>query len=298
MPNVVTNVGVHEKWTAPDYGRRPEQILQRFPGATIGRNAFINRTGSTTPEDLRPFVNRALEPFVNAGTPRVYVSVKTPIPATRNGDWNDRYRQLGEHLAQLNRAGRIGVEFIAYHEPENVFSSGAAYAHYANKVREQMKRGGGNDINVGYTAMAYQWSPNRAATANPAPWREAEMDFYSVDVYSGRSYPLEAILSEHSGFTRWYREIADHGSRSGRYRVTERGFETPSSTNPTKRFSLRNQSINREFNWLRNSRIGRLCQDYIYWNSSGTEEAMGLKLDSSGEQVLATRIAEFAKLNA
>lgn len=294
----VSNVGVHENWGALDFGRRPNETLERYPGAAVARNVFINRTTAGKAEDLRPRVDAALRPFLTAGTPKVYISIKTPIAATRNGDWNAKYAQLGAHLAAINTSPHpTVVDFLAWHEPENDFSSGAAYAHYANKVRQHMKAGGGEAVNVGYSAMAYQWSPNRPATANPAQWRQAEMDFYCVDVYSGRSYRLDIILPEHSGFLRWFREIADFGSRSGAYRVTERGFETPSQTYPEVRYELRNETITREFDWLRDNAVGKKCYDYVYWSSSGTEDATGLLLDPTGETIVAARIAEFFQLN-
>jgi hypothetical protein len=285
-------VGVHEKWTAPDNGRMPGDVMLRFPGSSIGR-AFVNAyTGS--PENLRPGVRNACLPYLQAEVPVVYVSVKTPRQDTRNGLWDGQYRALADHIMVdlKTEYPNTEIRFIPHHEPEDDMT-GLQFQGYFHRVRDAMK-GAQPDLKIVYCAMAYQWAPNWNNTAsiggrtnNPAEW-QVTADEYAVDVYSGRSFPLDQILPEHPGFRRWLDNVVPAGVV---YSVTERGFETPSTTNAEERFELRNETIEREFNWLKSTPEGLRCANYIYWNSSGTEQAAGLKLDPSGEDVLAAQIA-------
>lgn len=292
---MATKFGVHEKWTAPDNGRNPAEVQARYPGASIGR-AFVSGVLNTV-EDLRPKVLSVLQPYLDAGTDIIYVSVKTNIADTRNGLWNARFNELGVYLGQLMAQHNCVIKLVWYHEPEDDMN-GTAFAHAFNKVRQHAKTGYA-DLIVVWSSMAYQWAPNWNNTASiagktddVAAWQNVIADEYATDAYNGRSFPLDQILPDHPGVARWLNLIV--GTKP--FSVTERGLETPNSApnpthNATANYPLRNATIQREFDWIRTNDVGQRCENYIYWNSSGTEESSSLKLDSTGEDTLAAAIA-------
>lgn len=290
-------IGVHEKWTSPDFGRTPADVKVRFPGADIGR-PFVNElTGS--PENLRPKALSALQPHLDAQVKVAYLSIKTPRNDTRNGLWDGQYRTLADYLMVdlKNQYPNTEIKFIPWHEPEDDMT-GLQFQGYFNRVRDTMKAAQPN-LKVCAAYMTYQWAPNWNNTASiggktdvPSDWL-VTADEYCVDVYSGRSFPLDQILPEHPGFARWYATLLPAGAS---YTVTERGFETPNTAtgathNTEANYPLRNDTIAREFAWLKTQPDGLRCTNYIYWNSSGTEESSHLKLDGTGEDALATAIA-------
>lgn len=292
---MATKFGVHEKWTAPDNGRNPAEVQARYPGASIGR--VFTGAALTTVQDLRPIADNWLQPYVDAGTDVVYISFKTAIADTRNGLWNTRFRELGAHLAaKMVQTGKV-YKLIWWHEPEDDMT-GTAFAHAFNKVRTWAKTDAPN-LKVVWSSMAYQWAPNWNNTASiggktddVAAWQDVIADEYATDAYQGRSFPLDQILPEHPGVARWLNLIV--GTKP--FSVTERGLETPNSApnpthNATANYPLRNATIQREFDWIRTNDVGQRCENYIYWNSSGTEESSSLKLDSTGEDTLAAAIA-------
>lgn len=287
LPSLATShlqVGVHEKWIAPDYGRTPTQVKVRFPGSNVGR-AFVNGVQSCG-TNLRPKADNVLNPYFVARTAVVYLSIKTDPEDTAAGLCNNQIAILASHLSlKMNQYPETTIKFIWYHEPEDDMT-GTLFASAFNRIRPIVHTYSSNRVKIVYSSMAWQWRPGSSRTSVPSQWRAVVADEYTSDVYSGRSYELGVILPEHPGFARWLAELV--GNRP--YGITERGFETPSSTNPTVRYQLRNDTITREFAWLKNTPAGQRCQTYIYWNSSGTEESQGLRLDPTGETRLATEI--------
>jgi hypothetical protein len=275
-------IGIHEDWTATPPGRTPAQVLARYPKSGIGRCFTGNPI--TTVQDLRPKVLSTLKPYLDAGTPVIYISIKTDIAKTRNGDFNTKYAEVGGQISGLKAEYDTDIVVIPWHEPEDNFSSGDAYVHYYNKVRDNIKLGG-PDVKVKPCFTAYHWAPGAAGsiggkTNDPSLWFTGLKmdDGAAVDVYSGRSFPLDQILPEHPGFARWVSFLP----ASVRISITERGWETPSSTNSTNRSALRAATEEREFNWLLSSDpTARRIDDYIIWSSPGVEGAQGLIQDAA-----------------
>jgi hypothetical protein len=137
--------------------------------------------------------------------------------------------------------------------------------------------------------LGYHWALNSGGTAsiggktnNPSDWFTGlkMTDGVTIDCYNGRSFPLDQILTEHPGFSRWIQYLPSNI----RYALTERGWETPSSTNGTNRSALRATTMRREFDWfLSADPIAARCDDYIVWSSPGTEDADGLIMDAAAE---------------
>lgn len=284
-------IGIHEDPTATPKGRTPAEVLAKYPKSQIGRG--FSGSPPTTVQDLRPKMMNVIQPYLDSGTKVIYYSVKTDIAQTRAGNWNARYAELGAKAADVQRQYGVQVIIIPWHEPEDNFSSGTAFVHYANKVREHIKLGSNGEVAVKPCFMAYHWAPGSAGsiagkTNNPGEWFGGLNmdDGVTIDVYSGRSFPLEQTLMEHPGFSRFISLLPN----TVRWSVTERGWETPSSTNSTNRSALRVSTMEREFNWLLSPGSPQdRCDDYIIWSSPGTEGAAGLVMDQAAED----KISEF-----
>ncbi len=263
--------GVHDQ-------RAPADLVRAFPGVRLTRE-FVGGVQSD-PNDLAGLqrkIERVVRPSLDAGLEPV-VSAKFDVDQVLAGSWTDPLRQLGPWLLAL------GVRrFIPWHEPEDDIP-GVKFARYFNLVRTCL-RAGATDLSVIWSAMAYHWAPGPAdrasiagKTDDTAAWRAVEADEYAIDVYNGRSFPLDQILPEHAGFARWHAEII--GDTGRRWLVTERGFETSAAGS-----ELRARTIAREGEWLL-SPAAAGCTGYIYWSTPGAEKSTPLDLDATGENVV------------
>lgn len=278
-------IGIHEDWTAKPAGRTPAQIRSRFSKASIGR-PFTGKP-LTTVQDLRPKAFAALKPYLAAGVKIIYLSLKTDITQTRSGAWDARYLELGEYIAQLQIEYGVEIIIIPWHEPEDNFPNGKVFVEYHNHVFDAIKTGS-MAVKVKPCFMAYHWAPGKGGsidgkTNSPNEWFNGlkMSDGVTVDVYSGRSFVLQLTLPEHPGFMRFIRYLPT----DVRWSATERGWETPSSTNSIFRPTLRVTSMHREFVWLlSDDPIAKRCDDYTIWGSPGTENAPGLLMDDSAER--------------
>lgn len=279
-------IGIHEDWTATPAGRTPTEVYRRYPKSGLGRG-FTGKP-LTTVQDLRPKVLATLEPYLKAGTRKVYISIKTDQAQTRNHQWDARYYELGKRILDVQAMNDVKIVVIPWHEPEDDFVSGGEFLAYYDNVHNALKNAGGPDIAVMPCYMSYHWTPGaggsvKGKTNTPSDWFHAPImrDGVTVDVYSGRSFKLEQILIEHPGFARWLQ----HLPADLEINLTERGWETPSSTFPTNRSQLRVETMHREFLWLLSDHpVAQRIKDYNIWSSPGTEEAVGLIMDHAAEK--------------
>jgi hypothetical protein len=197
-----------------------------------------------------------------------FISFKPRAGDVHAGLWTKHLRELAGFLAEI---GHPTVP-IVYHEPENDMA-GETFAAMFNRCREELKSVYA-DLPICYSALAYRWRPSTSSntgTTDPLPWTRVKADVYGVDVYSGETWPTDAILPEHPGFVRWYETmIKPYPGR--KFTLTERGFQGDDS--------VRAAAIAREAAWL----VGRTdCEGYIYWNTPGTENDDNWLLDPDGE---------------
>ncbi|MER7247748.1 hypothetical protein [Kribbella sp. NPDC000426] len=186
-----------------------------------------------------------------------FVSIKTAPGPTASGAYDARFRELARWLAD-----QPDTYFIWYHEPENDMD-GPTFAKAFEHVRDVMKAAN-PQVKVGYSAMTYQWN-NQPRTKDPAPWR-VQADFYGADTYSGGTQPATAIISEHKGHQRWYRELVQKTPGAAtKWGLTERGFKG------TKSDQARANEIDRETEYLDQLPAGSRPSFYLYWNTKGTE---------------------------
>jgi hypothetical protein len=129
-----------------------------------------------------------------------------------------------------------------------------------------------------------KWAPKFTRIEDATPWRDIEADLYLVDVYSGNSFPADAILPEHAGWKRWYAEMIDAVPRRP-WGVAERGIVA----GPT-----RAETVRREAHWLAEDPIGQACSLYLWWNVNSEHEAEDWVLDRAGVSAVAALTARFA----
>ncbi|RZT17690.1 hypothetical protein EV649_5247 [Kribbella sp. VKM Ac-2569] len=232
----------------------PKDLAKRYPGVRATRE-FVNGVQSTK-TDLRKKYAGVAQASWDAGL-IPFVSIKTAPEATGSGMYDVRFRELAVWLKE-----QPDTYFIWYHEPENDMD-GQTFAKAFKRVRDVMKAAN-PQVKVGYSAMAFQWD-GRPRTKDPKPWR-VEADFYGADTYSGGTQPATAIVSEHAGHVRWYREVVQQTpGAAAKWGLTERGFKG------TKSDQARASEIDRETAYLDGLPAGSRPAFYLYWNTKGTE---------------------------
>ncbi len=274
VPASRTVPGVHDTLS-------PAHVKAAYPGTVFTRE-FIPGVLSG-PRSLIAATDKLCRPSWSAGLTPMF-SFKLDRDQVAAGQWDSVLAELAQWLGQQPDA-----YVIPWHEPEDDMT-GAQFAAFFNRVADRM-RTANPFVRMVYASMAYQWAPKKdggsiaGRTYTPADWRAADADFVAADVYSGRSFPLRAILPEHPGFARWMAEIV--GDRT--YMVTERGFETGTD------HQLRAEQIDRETDWLLTDPVGQRCTAWLYWNTGGTESSSSLVLDEQyGEPALRVAISRLA----
>jgi hypothetical protein len=265
------NLGVHETETTS------AKRAAAFPGHTATR-IFVPGVQSK-PFDLVTRIERQCGPTWADGHIAAW-SIKPHPKTVADGGWRKPFEDLAAYLKDNYKGKRTIV--IIWHEPENdlhaTFKTPEDFTRMFNTVDGWMRKTW-SGTKTCHAALAYAYRDKRGFTdADARRWR-TNAKVHGVDVYSGRSFPLSAILPEHTGFARWAREVAriDQG---GRWAVTERGWTCSKQYN-----KKRADTIRREFQWLATQK--NQPDTYLLWNSTGTENDAGLILDPAGRQAVA-----------
>ncbi len=254
-------VGVHD-------GRALPTVQAVFPGVQLTR-PFISDVISG-PRSLITKVDTACRLSWTVGMVPTY-SMKLDRDEVMAGRWDQYIKELaGWHRDQPP------AELVLWHEPENdATMRGGAFPAYFNHIADVF-RSVNTTVPLIYAAMAYQWLPGstngtvKGYTSNPADWQGVEADLHTIDIYSGRSTPLDTILPEHKGWQRWMEHVVGPGP----WGVSERGFITATD------FAGRAAAIRREMAWLLSDPAGARCRRYIVWNTPGAEKNPDIVLDT------------------
>lgn len=259
----MSNFGIHEAHSV-------SQTLQRFP-KTVATREFNG--GTITPSDLVSKLTSAATETWNAGL-TCWWSVKLSVAEVTSNSWQGHVENLAAFLAANPSKKTV---LVLWHEPEDDFgASGAAnYVSYFNKIDGWLKAVN-PQVKTCHSANSY-WYRQAGPIASPLAWR-TNADIHATDVYSGNSFPLNSILPEQSAFTRWLDGLVGAGQP---YSVTERGWFADSSG-----YATRATTIRREGDWLRDDSVGQLCENYLYWNTSGQQNDPRLVLDITGEDAV------------
>lgn len=193
-----------------------------------------------------------------------------------DGSWKRSVQDLAAFLKTNYKTKRTIL--VIWHEPENdskYFPTPEHYVRMFNAVDKWM-RDVWTGVKTCHAAMAYAYRDGKGGFTDDQArrWRTTAK-VHGVDAYSGRSFPLTNILPEHSGFARWRRCVAG----DSRWGVIERGWTCQPKDNP-----VRAATIKREFDWLAKEPLQP--DTYIVWNSTGTENDAGLRLDATGRAAL------------
>lgn len=263
--------GVHERVD-------PKETKISFPGHHLTRQFMGNGGEEPIGSDLVRKLIETAQPSWDAGCLPM-VSFKLNPFQVMLGDWDSQLEALGRYLLTAPTTW-----LIPWHEPEGTLGYGNFVGMF-NRVYSVVKSASPT-TQIGYSAMCYHWRPlstYNQVTKDGIKWRPKNCDFYGADVYSGRSFALNAILPEHPGFRRWMDELVPSKAPVV---VTERGFIADAASS-----TLRYNTILRERDWLM-SLEGQRIQGYCYWNTSGTENDPLIVLDNWGRSALSTLVSD------
>lgn len=252
----------------------------------VGGNATrVFSSGVLDPRDLVKEAGLRCGATWAAGQTAVW-SFKPNPGAVASGAWRPYVEALGSYLHA--NPGKQTV-IVIWHEPENDvpkwFDSPEAFVRMFNTVAGWL-RGKHPSVVVAHAALAYRYGDNRGITDAIAPRWRTSADVHCVDIYSGRSNPLDTILPELSSYRRWRKFVA----RDSRWGVTERGWTVAGKGGNN---ALRAATMAREAAWLQS--LGADAPEiYLLWNTGGTEGDPGLVLCPQGEKVAKAMTTQLA----
>lgn len=278
-------LGVHEQYQS-DAATTPEATKTRYPLTAITREF---KAGVIKPQNLLPAMKTLCEKVWTAGLV-VNVSFKLSPAEVFNGQWRPFIDQLGHYIVDQGRMAQTVI--TVWHEPEDdtrdsfpngvksgkviSFKTGEEFVRYFNTVHGWLKEVNPNIV-TSHAALGYGYRPNvggpgdkSAWVGNPEQW-VTYADVQAIDIYSGRSFPLDMNLGTSEAFKRW------KGSRplGSRWGVSERGW-----TAPVGFHEKRAESIKAEFEWLASLPREERPAFYIVWLTEGVENDPNLRPDT------------------
>lgn len=264
----------------------------RFPAATVTREF---KGGVINPQNLIKPLENLCEDAWDAGMVCA-VSFKFNPDSVFDSAWRPHIEQLAWYLKNNGLTEQTVI--IIWHEPENdttdsfrsknkTFRNAAQYVKYFNTVRGWLKNIDPSIV-TSHAALGYAYRPTRggkhdntAYVTNPTDW-VTDADIHSVDLYSGRSFPLGDHLGHSAPFKRW----AESRPVGSAWAVSERGWAaTPDQS------AERAASIAAEFVWLATLPEDARPKYYVVWNTPGTENDESLLLDSAAIDAINTGYA-------
>lgn len=269
-------VGVHERYDGKDARTSVAQTLAEFPLSRVIREFTASKLA---PQNVvSKMINECKDGWANGQT--VVWSFKPDPDAVLSGAWTPYFKSLAAYLRDNPDKPTI---LSIWHEPENdvptYFDDGPHFVRVFNKFHDDVVSVYPGAITC-HIAMAYRYADSIDITDAVAPKWRTKAKLNAVDVYSGRTFKLNTIMPEQSGFKRWFTYVA----QGGEFGVMERGFQA--TVDDTAKQKLRADTIRREADWMRNTPEGRKCVVYVYWNSSGPEYNPHMVLDTQGEDAL------------
>ncbi len=238
----------------------------------LGGNATRDFTpGVIGPRDLVKAATAVCAPSWKAGLTSVW-SFK-PLPAdVASGRWRPFVEEFGRFLADSPDKRTV---VVPWHEGENDvpkwFRDADAYVRMFDTVAGWL-RSTHPGVVIAHAALAYRYGDGKGIDDKMARRWRTSADLHCVDIYSGRTNPLETILPELSSYRRWREHVAGDSP----WGVTERGW-----TCQKHDFGRRAATISREAEWLAAQALQP--EIYLLWNTGGSEGDAGLVLDNTAE---------------
>lgn len=265
-------IGVHES-TTDQFAR----TAASFPLTEVTREFEANVIG---PQDLVKRVKARCQSAWSAGKTVVW-SFKPDAAAVDSGRWQSDVTALAQYLKANNLSGQTIV--CIWHEPENDFKNPADFVRMFNTVHDWLKAVDPN-IKTTHAALGYYYRNVTVATAKK--WI-TKADIHSIDIYSGRSFPLSMTLATSKSFQTWKAALPS-GAKWG---VSERGFIADASKS-----AERVAAINAEADYLNGLAEADRPAFYIVWNTAGTENDPTIVLDSAGATAINELMSRLARI--
>lgn len=259
-------IGVHENYQGPKattFARTAEsfprtEVTREFDGAPI------------TPQDVVRKMVHLCQPLWDAGKVPVWSFKPTPADV-KSGAWKPFILALGQYIKDNNLQGRVIVCF--WHEPENdvpkYFKNAADFVGYFNTLHDWLTSVDPSIVTT-HAALGYQY---RNLTIGQAKAWITKCTVHSIDIYSGRSFPLGMTLANSKAFQTW-KASRPSGSQWG---VSERGWIADATGS-----EQRAASIDAEADYLVSLAPADRPVFYIVWNTEGVENDPKIILDAAG----------------
>lgn len=275
-------LGVHEQYQAGKDRTTPAETKKRYPLVKMTREF---KGGEVVPQNLNPATKNLCQKVWDEGL-ICNVSFKFSVTEVMNGKWRPYIEQWA---ATIRDSGRSAQTILTiWHEPENdkVFiGQPERFVAYFNQVHDWVKAIDPTILTC-HAALGYRYRDRGEITSAEALKWVTKADINSIDLYSGRSFPLEMTLGTSTAFTRWLSTRPAGGS----WAVSERGWIAGADKS-----AERVASINAEFDWLMALPDDALPHFYIVWSTEGTEGDPLIPLDAAGRDAVNEG---FARINA
>lgn len=259
-------VGVHENYQGPQ-ATLFERTAQSFPGTEVTREFEAN---IINPQDLVKRVVARCQQIWAQGKTAVWSFKPSPADVA-SGAWKPFVTALAQYVKANNLQGRLIV--CIWHEPENDFKTPAEFVSLYNAVHGWLKDVDPTILTT-HAALGYFYRNISVATAKK--WI-TNADVHSIDIYSGRSFPLATTLATSKAFQTW-KAALPAGAKWG---VSERGFIADSTQS-----AVRVAAINSEADYLVSLSDTDRPYFYIIWNTPGVENDPKIVLDAAGSSAV------------
>lgn len=259
-------IGIHENYqgkTATTLAR----TASRFPLMGVTREFEANALPA---QDLVKRMVARCQPAWDAGKTAVW-SFKPRLQDVVSGAWQPYILTLGQYIKDKGLQDRVVV--VIWHEPENDFTDPAEFVTLFNIVHDLLMRVDPTIV-TSHAALGYYYR-NISVEAARRWTTKATID--SIDLYSGRSFPIQMTLGTSTAFQTW-KQSRPAGRPWG---VSERGWIANADMS-----SLRVQSIWAETDWLMSLPAADRPAFYCVWNTVGTENDPLIVLDKAGESAV------------
>lgn len=275
-------IGVHENYQgigATTYAK----TAARFPMAGVTREF---ESGVLAPQDLvRRLVARCQQVW-DAGKTAVW-SFKPDPAAVANGTWKPFVLELGQYIKDNDLRDKVVV--VIWHEPENdipkSFKNAAVFVALFNTVHDWLMSVDPSIV-TSHAALGYYY--RNLSDVQARQW-VTKATVHSIDLYSGRSFPLAMTLGTSAAFTVW-KKSRPTGSRWG---VSERGWIATDALS-----GQRVQAIQAESDWLAALPAAERPAFYIVWNTEGTEQDPTIILDTAATAAVNALFARMSVLDS
>jgi hypothetical protein len=259
-------VGVHEQYQGAK-ATTFASTSSRFPRAEVTREF---ESGVLQPQDLVGRMVARCGGIWQAGKTAVW-SFKPNPPDVANGKWMPYIHALAKYIKDNGLQDRVVI--VIWHEPENdvpkFFKNAADFVRLFNTVQAWLFDVDPT-IKTSHAALGYAY--RNWAVSQAASW-VTKCTIHSIDIYSGRSFPLSMTIANSKAFQTW------KASRpaSAPWGISERGWIADES-----RSEERVASINAEADYLASLAPADQPDFYIVWNTEGTENDPTIILDAAG----------------